>query len=139
MSISPVCVDASVVVKLVASHEDTVIQDLWERWSRDGCQIVAPALLFYEVPNAVYHAVKYGTVSEMAAVDALQAALSLPIQVHTQPDLHQRALLIAQRFGLPATYDAHYLALAELYGAEMWTADRRLVDRCQQDWVKLIE
>lgn len=30
-------------------------------------------------------------------------------------------------------------ALAELYGAEMWTADRRLVDRCQQDWVKLIE
>jgi len=40
-----------------------------------------------------------------------------------------------------AVYDAHYLALAERLGAEMWTADRRL---CQAvgaalPWVRLVE
>jgi len=34
--------------------------------------------------------------------------------------------MLAEAHGLPATYDAHYLALAERLEAELWTADRRL-------------
>lgn len=37
------------------------------------------------------------------------------------------ALDLAERLSLSATYDAHYLALAEWLGAEFWTADQRLV------------
>lgn len=40
--------------------------------------------------------------------------------------MHDRALSLATRFTLPATYDAHYLALAEELGCEFWTADKRL-------------
>ncbi len=33
----------------------------------------------------------------------------------------------ADALGLPATYDAHYLALAEHLGCELWTDDQRLL------------
>jgi predicted nucleic acid-binding protein len=38
---------------------------------------------------------------------------------------------------LGATYDAHYLALADYLGGEFWTADRRLAKVVQRElgWV----
>jgi predicted nucleic acid-binding protein len=52
--------------------------------------------------------------------------------------LSTRALELADRFGLSATYDAHYLALAEREGCEYWTADERLWNsvRAQLGWVR---
>ena len=49
---------------------------------------------------------------------------------------------IAATYHLPATYDAHYLALAEHLGVELWTADTRLVNALlpfKLDWVKLAQ
>ena len=46
------------------------------------------------------------------------------------------------RYELPATYDAHYLALAEWMDIELWTADMRLVKAIRSfdlDWVKGVE
>jgi predicted nucleic acid-binding protein len=34
---------------------------------------------------------------------------------------------MARELELPATYDAHYLALAQQLGAVFWTADQRLI------------
>jgi len=52
--------------------------------------------------------------------------VTLPIELHGDEALHQRALELAARFTLPAAYDAHYLALAERFRAPLWTTDRRL-------------
>lgn len=48
------------------------------------------------------------------------------------------ALALANQFNLSATYDAHYLALAERKGCEYWTADERLwnVVKTQLPWVR---
>lgn len=35
--------------------------------------------------------------------------------------------MIVDDYGLPAVYDAIYLALADQLGYEFWTADRRLI------------
>lgn len=40
--------------------------------------------------------------------------------------LSDTATDIAQRTNRPATYDAHYIALAQREGCELWTADERL-------------
>jgi len=125
---SPICVDASLIIRLMQSgtyESPTAI--LWKEWHEADRSIVAPSLLYYEVTNAIY---KYVIHSEMLleeAADILNAIVRLDITSYENANLYRRALELARRFSLSATYDAHYLALAEMLGAEFWTADRRLV------------
>lgn len=55
--------------------------------------------------------------------------------------MHDRALVLASRFDLQATYDAHYLALAEERDCEFWTADKRLARATNGafPWLRLID
>jgi len=141
MNNSSICVDASLVIRLVADPRDQAVVRLWEQWDAEGKQLTAPTLLYYEVTNALYRYQKQRLMSESAVRLALQAALALNLQLHSDASLHQRALELAERLSLLATYDAHYLALAERLGAELWTADRRLAQAVQAalPWVHLAE
>ncbi len=124
---SPVCVDASLVVALVIPEvqSDKAI-GLWAEWMRSGVKIIAPPLLRYEVASALWRKVVRSVVELEDARRCLQEVLSLDIEFLDLPELPLRALDLAARFRRPATYDTHYLALAELMKAEFWTADERL-------------
>ena len=141
MSDSSLCVDASLVIRLIADPRDTAVSRLWDQWDEDGRPIAAPTLLFYEVSNALHRYRRAGMMSDAAVRLALQAALALPIQLYGEAELHARALDLADRLGLPAAYDAHYLALAEWLGAQYWTADVRLGRAVQGalPWVHVVE
>lgn len=138
---SPICVDASLVVRLVSVQVDEAVQRLWDRWNRDRREFVAPLLLRYEVTNALHRLRNAGEASDGAAEEALQAALAIPIRLDADEDLHVAALGFAARFSLPAAYDAHYLALADRRGVEFWTTDRKLANsvRPALSWVHLVE
>jgi predicted nucleic acid-binding protein len=131
------CIDANLVIRLVADPKDDTVWRLWEQWNAEGRQLAAPTLLYYEVTNALYRYQQHGLLSASAVRLAHRAALSLPISLYGDADLHRRALELAERLALPAAYDAHYLALAEALQAELWTADRRLVKVVQSalPWV----
>lgn len=68
-------------------------------------------------------------------------ALDLPLELCGEPDLQWRALDLANKFFLPAAYDAHYLALAQLLEGEFWTSGGRLARTVQSSlpWVHLVE
>jgi predicted nucleic acid-binding protein len=53
--------------------------------------------------------------------------LAVPIRLQAPETLYDRALVLADEHHLPAAYDAHYIALAELLRATLWTADQRLL------------
>jgi predicted nucleic acid-binding protein len=136
---SALCIDASVVIRLVTSD---AAADLWESWMADEVKVVAPSLLYYEVTNGLYRYYKAGIYQSETVKTTLRAALALPIELIAVSDLHPRATEIAMRFNLPATYDAHYLALAEWMEVDLWTADIRLVNTLKPfkvKWVKAIE
>ncbi len=135
-----ICIDANLIIRLIADPRDSAVQHLWEQWDDEGRQLVAPTLLYYEVTNALYQYQKLGLMSTIAVQLALKAAFALPVRLHGDAGLHRRALRLAERFSLPATYDAHYLALAEQLGAELWTADRRLAQAVQGSlaWVHFL-
>jgi len=141
MNNSWVCVDANLVIRLVADPADEPIQYLWEQWDSERRQLAAPTLLYYEVANALYRYQKLGYLSASSVQLAFRAALALPLELHGEPDLHWRALDLADKFSLSAAYDAHYLALAELLEGEFWTADGRLARTVQPSlpWVHLAE
>ena len=132
-------VDASLVVRLLVDTEDDRLPAQWREWHEAGRLFAAPSLLFYEVTNTLYQYQRHGYLSAETGREALSAALGLPIQTHYDTDLHDLSYQFAGRFGLSATYDAHYLALAEHLGGEFWTADRRLVRAVQAElaWVNL--
>ncbi len=141
MNNSWVCVDANLVLRLVADPTDKLIKRLWEQWASERTQLAAPTLLYYEVANALYRYQNLGYLSASSVQLSFRAALALPLELHGEPDLHWRALVLADKFSLPAAYDAHYLALAELLGGEFWTADGRLARTVQSSlpWVHLVE
>lgn len=133
-----ICIDASLIVQLVAGgqHKSRVIE-LWRAWHEDGHNIVAPTLLYYEVSNALHRYVVHDLMLVDEARDALAAAMDLDVTLIGDVELHKQALALASAHDLPATYDAHYLALSERLGADFWTADRRLAQSIQDafPWV----
>ena len=141
MNSSWVCVDANLVLRLVADPADKSIQHLWDQWDSERRQLAAPTLVYYEVANALYRYQNLGYLSPSSVQLSFRAALALPLELHGDPDLHWRALDLAEQFSLPAAYDAHYLALAELLEGEFWTADGRLARTVQPSlpWVHLVE
>lgn len=75
----------------------------------------------------------------MDAAAGLATILAGPMPVDSAQDV-LRAVELASDLGLPAVYDAHYLALAERMGCELWTADERLWNsvRTSLSWVRWI-
>lgn len=127
MPSSIVCVDASYVLRLLGSASPAAAPvRMWIASHEQGKTVVAPGLLYYEVVNALHRYVVKGQMTGAAARQLLELALALDIEVHGELDLHHQALRLAHELALPAAYDAHYLALAQRLGAELWTADRRL-------------
>lgn len=100
MSNSWVCVDASLVIRLVADPHDAAVKRLWEQWDAEGRQPAAPALLYYEVVNALYRYQKLGFMGPSSVRLAFEAVLALPIRLHGAAELHWRALDLAARLSL---------------------------------------
>src|SRR3990172_7137280 len=64
---------------------------------------------------------------------ALEDLFALQVEaIPMSPELCRSALAWAERLGQARAYDAFYLALAEQFRTDLWTADRRLGNAAQQ-------
>lgn len=125
MKNSPICVDANLVVTLL-TEEESPVHAHWERWMDEQRTIICPALLTFEVTNALHQQWRHNLLTAATVEQLVNELNSLPMQVQTHSELHVRAALLARRLRLGAAYDAHYVVLAQLFGAELWTLDARL-------------
>ena len=92
----------------------------------DQVQLVAPALLWSEVPSVLHEMAWRGTVSTALGRDALDRFLAAPIAARRHARLLPEAWRIADELGWAKTYDAEYVALARLLGSRLLTLDARL-------------
>jgi predicted nucleic acid-binding protein len=139
-----VVVDTSVVVKWILDEPDSKIAlALLTEWTDKEIDILAPALLAYEITNVLYQRVHRDEMSLAKAKQALAKVMlsELELDFSQDPALSTQAMELAHRFNLPATYDAHYLAMAEREGCELWTADKRMWNtiRGKLAWVRWME
>ncbi|MCC7022681.1 MAG: type II toxin-antitoxin system VapC family toxin [Thermomicrobiales bacterium] len=116
------------MVKIILDEEQSdLARSLYDALLLNRTTIIAPPLLPIEMTNVFRKRTRLQNGLSIGEAGALlDLVLSLPITIQNPPGLHRRALVLANALGLPATYDAHYLALAEFMACEFWTADLRL-------------
>jgi len=123
-----ICVDSSVAAKWLFAEEHSDKADaLLQRALAVGEPVVVPPLLLSEVTNIVRQRMRKEALPLEEAQGRLSMLLAVPLSIHAPDTLYHDALALADRHNLPATYDAHYIALAQLFGATFWTADEKLV------------
>ena len=101
-------------------------------------RLKAPALLPYELSNAVWQAERRGRVTPSQADRIIRSFADLDIEIDSQS--WGEMLPLARQLERSA-YDAAYLTLAERLGEPMITADERLYNavHAHLDWVLWIE
>ncbi len=121
-----VVVDASLAFKwLVEEADSDKAHAILLSWEDRGVRPAAPRLMPFEIANALHRRVAMGELTLETAADLMENMLSSQLELHETPNLHRRAFELASQLRQRAVYDAHYLALAESFDCEMWTADER--------------
>ena len=121
-----VVVDASLAVKWLVEEEDSgKAHAVLQSWVARDVTRIAPHLLPFEVANALHRRVLRGELSVGDSARMIARLLDSRLELHQPPGLHSKALHLASQLKQNAAYDAHYLALAEGLGCELWTADER--------------
>ena len=128
-----VVVDASLVVKWLIDEDDSdKVHAALRSWVAQDVARIAPHLMPFEVANALHRRVLRGELTVGDSIRMIARLLESRLELHQPPGLHIRALQLASQLKQNAAYDAHYLALAESFGCELWTADERFYRAASQ-------
>lgn len=129
------CIDANIAVMIVVPEPQRPIAlALFKTLLEQPSAIVAPRLFAYEITSVLWRKTRLGVITLSEARQALVAALDLQVEIYDPPALSERAFELAAHYRLPATYDAHYLALAEQLECPFWTADERLFNTVEAEF-----
>jgi predicted nucleic acid-binding protein len=115
-----VVVDASA---LVAALADGGTDGAWATEVLEGAALTAPHLMPIEAANILRRAALAGAISATTAALAHGDLLDLRVQLWSYSPLAERCWELRENL---TTYDATYVALAELLDVPLVTLDRRL-------------
>lgn len=145
MNQEAVVVDASVAVKWVVMESHTIqARALLLACSEHLRPIVGPPHFAGEVANALLQRTRSRELarrlSSSEAQRALQTFLSVTIEQRAPAGIYDDAYQFAVELNLPTVYDSLYVVLARMLGAELWTADQRLINALGSSapWVRFI-
>jgi predicted nucleic acid-binding protein len=116
--LTTVVVDASVVVRgcLEATGFEFIA----------GVDMVGPRLLPSEALSVLHELLWRGEISPVLAERALERLRGAPYKVQEPEGLTDAAWQVAESLGWAKTYDAEYVALAQILGHPLVTIDSRL-------------
>ena len=120
-------VDASVAIKWLIEEPDSAPADRLLDGAHD---FLAPELIIAEVISAAWKQRRLGGIDDVQFDDLVIRIADGPIDFRPVRPLARRAAALARELDHPI-YDCMYLALAEVEGATMVTADQRLIAAVQ--------
>jgi predicted nucleic acid-binding protein len=138
-----VCLDASFMLTLAFEDAHWEEASSWmDQAFHDAYEYFVPPLFYAEITSAVRRRVFAKRISPADGALFLDKLLAWPAIVSQEDNstFQRSAYRLATRFNQPRAYDAQYLALADLLGCQLWTADERLYNnvRRQLPWVRWI-
>ncbi len=139
---SDVVIDANVAVKALVPTEQSISLDAqMVIWARQGTTLLVPPHFFSEVLNTLRRKVVQREITLADGDRLLEDFRAFPAQLVSVPRPFELAWILAKEYQLSGTYDAEYLAVAQLFGCEFWTADKRFLRQLgsqRPDWVKSV-
>jgi predicted nucleic acid-binding protein len=126
-------VDASVAVKWVIPE---VLSDRADALRGQADRLLAPDLLLVEATNTLWKKLTRREITAREAAHALDLLQSSALELRPSGPLLGRALTLARRLRHPV-YDCLYVALAQVEGAILVTADRRLLAHAARPFTRL--
>lgn len=130
---TPVIVDATVVVDMLA-EADAEVAAAWRAWADEGRLRLAPAMLWYEIANALLRSRRLPLATVVALLEEFEAS---GLEVADRGPAGIRAAVdLADRHGL-TVYDASYLWLAIDVDGDLATRDRALIRAAEAEDVPL--
>lgn len=134
-----VCLDASLALLLLLPEILTPkVEAMWQSWSEENVEIVAPPLFFAEVTSVIRESVYFGRILPQEGEDAFAVFTELSVKAVQLSDLQSGAWALAKQYNRPRAYDAQYLAVASGLDCELWTADHRLFNAVRVPWLRWI-
>jgi predicted nucleic acid-binding protein len=112
-------VDASVAV--AACHTPVGFASL------RGHKLLAPQLMVTEASSVLHEMAWREEITRPRAKTMLERLLKAPVEIRMPDGLIQAAWNVADELGWAKTYDAHYIALAQLLKCRLVTIDERLL------------
>jgi predicted nucleic acid-binding protein len=112
-------VDASVAV--AACHTPVGFANL------RGHELVAPELMLVEASSVLHEMAWRGEITKPRAGTMLARLLKAPVQIQRSDGLIQAAWRVADELGWAKTYDAQYVALAQMLDCRLVSIDERLL------------
>ena len=130
--------DASVIIKFFINElYSKQSRSLMEVFVRKEIELLEPSLLLYEVINGVrYSRAKKFTESEIKAIIESMANFDFK-WLDINGEIAYLATEISLHYNVPF-YDASYVALATAMGADLYTADNKLIESTSLPFVKHI-
>ncbi len=110
-------IDANVAVAACAKEDG---------FAELGNELNAPPLMWSEARANLHLELFKGAIQREDAEIMHQRLEKCPVKRHDPPDLGKRAWDVADRFGWGRTYDAEYVALAQMLNCRLVTIDARL-------------
>lgn len=136
---SSVCVDANLLVRaLVPGPLTENALSLMEQWRDEETIMVAPALLAFEVTSTLRRMVFLQEITDEEGDEVFQKFQQIRLRLSHRKEIFPLAWKLAQEYNRPRAYDTTYLALAQLYECDFWTADERLFNAvgARLPWVR---
>lgn len=127
-----IVIDASVAVKWVIEEDfSDRAEALLRQTTANDEPLIAPPHFTAEVINALYQRVRRSqanvALTELQASGAVQRFVAFEVRSVAPDGLYADAFLLAATHRMVNIYDALYVTLARMAGADLWTADLRLL------------
>lgn len=124
---SLVCIDANLLILALLPFPHSERADaLLDECRRNRTALVAPSIFAFEVSSILHRLRLLEQITPAVEEQAFKHFMSIQVHLSSHPRIFPLARQLAQRFHRQRTYEMAYVALADLHGCDLWTADQRL-------------
>lgn len=136
-----IIVDASIAIKWLNPSEElsNFAEKILQDYLDGKIKLAIPEFFYYEIASGISKAIMRDYITAIEGQKAIDYILQLDIKTYPIPNV-KIVYNIAQSYKR-SIYDSIYIALAQIMGAEFWTADKKLYNAVSNklQFVKWIE